>query len=167
MKMTLIILALILIVSLWMTGRSDWHLNRNKHNKSPEGRLKQLKGKLYEDKAGLIWELQPSIKNKFHQPASGEEIQLVEQPYPNIDRKLNPNADEMLTFDPKNPNLKFLSKTGNGRSYEAILQPNGKYLKEGAKKGTYNYGHPSGFFGSTKHVFMDVIPHFINSKYGS
>ncbi len=70
-------------------------------------------------------------------------------------------------YDPKNPNLKFLSKTANGGSYEAILQPNGEYLTEGKKKGTYNYGHPDGLWGSLKHTFFDVIPHFVNSNYKS
>jgi hypothetical protein len=155
MKKNLIILIIILIVSLLMMGNSDWHLNRNKHNKLPVGELKHFKNEIYKDETGLIWELQPAIKNKFHQP--DHEVKMIENPY--LGLKLSE------AYDPKNPNLKFLSKTAAGGSYEAILQPNGKYLTEGKKMGTYNYGHPSGFFGSLKHTFLDVIPHFVNSNY--
>lgn len=155
MRITLVVLIVILVASLWMMGQSDWHLNRNKHNKLPEGRLNHLKDNSYEDEVGLIWELQPTIKNLFHQP--DQEIQIPVNPYANVT-----GAPEI---DPKNPNLKFLSVTETGGSYEAILQPNGDYLITGKKKGTYNYGHPDGFFGNTKHVFFDIIPHFINSKY--
>jgi hypothetical protein len=155
MKIILIVLIFILLVSYWIIGQSDWHLNRNKHNKLPEGGLKHHKDNMYVDETGLTWELQPHIKNKFHQP--DQEIEMVKNPYPNV--------DGLLTFDPKNPNLKFLSKIKNRGSYEAILQPNGEYLTEGLKQGTYNYSHPSGFSDSTKHLFFDVIPHFINSKY--
>jgi hypothetical protein len=84
---------------------------------------------------------------------------MVKNPYPNV--------NVSLKFDRKNPNLKFLSKIKNNGSYEAILKPNGEYLTEGLKQGTYNYSHPSGFFDSIKHVLFDVIPHFINSKYKS
>ena len=37
----------------------------------------------------------------------------------------------------------------------------------GPKRGTYNYGHPSVFFGSLKHVIYDVIPHFVSAEYKS
>ncbi|MFT7361921.1 MAG: hypothetical protein ACI9UV_000110 [Algoriphagus sp.] len=157
MKIILIVLISILLVSYWIIGQSDWHLNRNKHNKLPEGGLKHLNDNMYVDETGLTWELQPHIKNKFHQP--DQEIEMVKNPYPNV--------DGLLTFDPKNPNLKFLHTVKNRGSYEAILQPNGEYLTEGLKQGTYNYSHPSGFFNSAKHLFFDVIPHFINSKYKS
>ena len=152
-KATLIIVVLILIV--WFIGESDWHLDRNKHNQLPIGNLKKVETNLYEDKSGQSWELQPHIKNKFHQPM--EESKTIENPYPNV--------DDTLKFDTKNPNLKFLSELDNGGSYEAILKPNGKYLTSGIKQGTYNYGHPSGFWGTFKHVFLDVMPHFVNGKY--
>jgi len=156
--MTLIIFILVLAVSLLVCGYSDWHLNRNKHNKPPEGNLDAvIVDEIYKDENGLIWELQPSIKNKFHQP--DHEVEMPDNPYRGL--KLS------KAYDPKNPNLKFLSKTENGGSYEAILQPNGEYLTEGKKMGTYNYGHPEGFFGSLKHTFFDVIPHFVNSNYKS
>lgn len=155
MKIYLIIPIFILFVSVLIIGHSGWHLNRNKHNKLPEGGLKHLKDDIYADETGLIWELQPHIKNKFHQP--DQESEMVNNPYPNV--------DGALTFDPENPNLKFLSKNDNKGSYEAILQPNGEYLTEGSKQGTYNYSHPSGLFGSIKYFFLDMIPHFINSEY--
>ena len=157
MKTRLIMLIVILIVSLGTIGNSGWHLNRNQHNKLPEGGLKHLKDAIYVDDKGLIWELQPHIKNKFHQP--DQEIEMVINPYPNVEGD--------LVIDLKNPNLKFLSKIDNGGSYEAILQPNGEYLIEGPKRGSYNYSHPGGFIGSLKHVFLDVVPHFVNSKYKS
>ncbi len=157
MKIFFLIIIFLLLISLWLIGQSDWHLNRNKHNKLPVGELKALKDDLYKDEAGLIWELQPHIKNKFHQPDSGEEIEIPDNPYPNV--------NGTLPFDRENPNLKFLSRTDNGGSYEAILQPNGEYLTTGLKQGTYNYSHPRGFLGSLKHGIFDVLPHFINSKY--
>jgi hypothetical protein len=157
MRIILIVLIFVLLVSYWIIGQSSWHLNRNKYNKLPEGDLKHLKENMYVDETGLSWELQPHIKNKFHQP--DQEIEMVKNPYPNV--------NVSLKFDRKNPNLKFLSKIKNNRSYEAILKPNGEYLTEGLKQGTYNYSHPSGFFDSIKHVLFDVIPHFINSKYKS
>lgn len=155
MKKILLILVLVLIAALWIVSRSDWHVKRNKHNKLPVGNLKQVKGDTYQDEEGLTWELQPQIKNKFHQPKQASE--MIESPYTNIDP---PPA-----FDKKNPNLKFLCKDDRGGSYEAILQPDGKYLTTGSKQGTYNYSNPSGFFGSLKHFFLDVLPHFFNSKY--
>jgi hypothetical protein len=152
-----LILILILLVSYWIIGQSDWHLNRNKHNKLPEGRLERREANMYVDEAGLIWELKPHSENKFHQP--DQEIEMVNNPYPNV--------DGVITVDPENPNLKFLSKIKNSESYEAILQPNGEYLTVGLKQGTYNYSSPGRFFDDIKHVFFDVIPHFINSKYKS
>jgi hypothetical protein len=154
-KKMIIILILFFIVIVWIIGQSDWHLDRNKYNQLPIGNLKKVKTGIYEDESGRIWELQPHIKNKFHQPK--QESEIVKNPYPNV--------DEVLTFDTKNPNLKFLSELDNGGSYEAILQPNGTYLTTGKKQGTYNYGHPSGFWGSLKHLFLDVLPHFVNGNY--
>jgi hypothetical protein len=157
MRIILIVLIFVLLVLYWIIGQSSWHLNRNKYNKLPEGDLKHVKENMYVDETGLSWELQPHIKNKFHQP--DQEIEMVKNPYPNVNVRLK--------FDRKNPNLKFLSKIKNSGSYEAILEPNGEYLTEGLRQGTYNYSHPSGFFDSVKHVLFDVIPHFINSKYKS
>ena len=151
----IIIVLILLIVIVWIIGQSDWHLDRNKQNQLPIGNLKKVDNNIYEDNNGLIWELQPHIKNKFHQP--DVESEIIKNPYPNV--------DDTLTFDIKNPNLKFLSELENGGSYEAILQPDGTYLTDGKKQGTYNYGHPSGFWGSFKHVFLDVLPHFVNGKY--
>ena len=157
MKKIILLAVVFSILLLWIAGQSDWHLDRNKHNKLPNGHLKKIKNDTYEDNDKVVWELQPAIKNKFHQP---EEVgETVAQPYPNV--------EDTLTYDAKNPNLKFLSKSKNGGSYEAILQPNGVYLTTGLKRGTYNYGHPSGFFGNLKHIFLDVLPHFVNSKYKS
>ena len=156
MKIYLIVIALLfLILALWKMGYSDWHLKRNQHNQTPKGNLTHHKDKIFLDQNGLQWEQQSTLKNKFHQP--GHIVEKPNDPYPNVDVKLE--------FDPKNPNLKFLSKIESGGSYEAILQPDGTYLTTGLKKGTYNYGHPSGFWGIIKHTVLDVIPHFINGKY--
>ena len=153
-----LIFIVVLIVFFLILGNSDWHLNRNKHNKFPKGALKPTSKKdFYEDENGLIWELQPSIKNKFHQP--GHEVPKPDNPYLGLQLQKD--------YDPKNPNLKFLCKTPDGGSYEVILQPNGEYLTEGKKMGTYNYGHPDGLWGMLKHTFLDVIPHFVNSNYKS
>ena len=76
-----------------------------------------------------------------------------------------PNLRGAVEFDPGNSNLKFLSVNNTGGSHEAILQPDGTFLTTGPKQGTYNYGHPSGLWGSIKHTFFDVIPHFINANY--
>ncbi len=155
--MILLIIIAALVISFYFMGHSDWHLERNKHNKPPSGKLTKTKdeGDFYKDEKEMIWELQPAIKNKFHQP--GHTIERPDLLYPNIE----PTPE----FDPKNSNLKFLCALKNGGSYEAIVQPDGTILNTGLKQGTYNYGHPSGLVGSIKHLVMDVIPHFVNSNY--
>ena len=115
----------LLIIVVYFMGHSDWHLNRNAHNQLPEGRLKQVSENRFEDITGLVWELQPHIKNKFHQP--DEAVEPPEQPYPNL--------DVTIDFDPDNSNLKFLAALENGASYEAILQPDGTYLTRWQKNG--------------------------------
>lgn len=152
-----IILIILLAIAFWFYGNSEWHLHRNKFNKLPAGELKHLKGPVYVDDVGLFWELLDQSKNIFHQP--DHEVEVIENPYPNVEGSFE--------MDTKNPNLKFLSKTNSGGSFEAILQPDGTYLTEGLKQGTFNYGHPEGFWGSLKHAVLDVIPHFINANYRS
>lgn len=154
-KMILILLPILLIVSFGLLGFTAWHTGRNQHNQLPQGALTRIEENLYTDQKGLQWELQPQIKNKFHQP--DQAVPRPENPYPLVEGELD--------YDPDNPNLKFLSPTANGGSYEAILQPDGSYLTTGIKQGTYNYSHPSGFWGSFKHALLDVIPHFVNMKY--
>lgn len=154
-KIILILLPVLLLGTFFIIGHTDWHANRNKHNQLPQGVLTLIEGSLYADEAGLQWELQPHIKNKFHQPDQAGEKPL--KPYPNVLAE--------LTFDPENANLKFLSKAAKGGSYEAILTPDGTYLTTGLKQGTYNYSHPGGLWGSLKHVLVDVIPHFANPNY--
>lgn len=159
MNMRILIIGFCLVlfigVLIGFMGYSEWHLNRNKHNRPPGKKLNHVKGDFYKDEDGLIWELQPQSKNIFHQP--DEPVKIIENPYPNI--------DHIKKMDPKQPNLKFLSALENGGSYEAIIQPDGTLLETGKKRGTYNYGHPSGIWGSIKHVVLDVIPHFVNSNY--
>lgn len=156
MKIFLGILILVIGISIYFMGQSKWHLQRNQHNQLPTGKLTLHEGRIYEDERGLQWELQPHIKNKFHQPDGP--VEAIENPYAKV-------VDENLKMDINNPNLKFLCKLDNGGSYEAIMQPNGQYLTKGKKQGTYNYGHPSGFVGTLKHTLWDVIPHFVNSAY--
>ena len=156
MKLVWLILIVLLMVALWWAGHSEWHLNRNQYNESPTGQLMMVAGTTYKDEAGRIWELQPSSKNIFHQP-DNTPVTLPAVPYPNL--------VGAPVADPMNPNLKFLSPTGRGGSCEVIMQPNGEYLEEGPKMGTYNYGHPSGIWGNLKHAVLDVAPHFICGDY--
>lgn len=155
MKFFLFALVIILLIAFFLVGRAEWHLKRNLLNQLPTGNLTHLKGHSFLDESGLSWELQPAIKNKFHQP--GHQVTKPANPYPNV------KGD--IEYDPKNSNLKFLSKLHNGGSYEAILQVDGTYLTTGKKQGTYNYGHPGGFWGNIKHVLFDVIPHFSSARY--
>ena len=112
MKMILAIILVLFLVFYWLFAQSDRHLNRNKHNQLPKGRLKHLQDNYYEDEVGLIWELQPQIKNKFHQP--DHEVEIINNHYPNV--------DGTFSLDPKNPNFKFLSKNNlsNNTSYAAL-----------------------------------------------
>jgi hypothetical protein len=156
MIISLSIIASVILIYL-LYGNSSLHLDRNKYNKLPSGELRHLKGSIYVDNADVFWELQDQKKNIFHQP--DHEVERIDNPYPNV--------KENIELDTKNPNLKFLSENSSGGSYEAILQPDGQYLTEGVKQGTYNYGHPVGVWGNLKHALLDVIPHFINDKYRS
>lgn len=156
MKKKILYVIIIIVVAFYALSQSSYHVNRNKHNLLPTGILTPNSDKLYTDEEGLVWELQPQIKNKFHQPSGP--VPPIPVPYPNVIGSLE--------FDTNNPNWKFLSKVEQGSgSYEAILQPDGTYLIEGSKQGTYNYGHPDGLWGSLKHTFLDVIPHFFNGEY--
>jgi hypothetical protein len=146
---------LLLLIICWGMGQSAWHLERNRLNVLPKGKLVATAKKQFKDADGRIWELQPQIKNKFHQPDAP--AQLTENPYEKV--------VSGLAFNPQTPNWKLLSRTEDGGSHEAILQPNGKYLTTGPKRGTYNYGHPDGLVGMVKHAIYDVIPHFFNTHY--
>lgn len=150
-----IILIITLIGAVWAMGYTDWHVNRNVHNLMPSGELQYIDSSNYMDSSGLVWILQPYDKNIFHQP---EQARIKpNNPYPNINTP--------PSYDPENSNLKFLSITESGSSYEAILQPNGEYLIDGSRQGTYNYSHPDGFLGNMIHVIIDILPHLINSDY--
>ena len=149
------LLLLSFAVALWASANSDWHKNRNRHNQLPAGTLTKASDRWYQDENGRMWELQPHIKNAFHQPDQAQEA--PERAYPNM---IDPPV-----YDPDNPNLKLLCLEASGGSYEAILQPDGNYLTTGAKRGTYNYAHPSGLIGMIKHVFLDVLPHLVNPSY--
>lgn len=154
MKIFLAIVA-ILVITFLILGNTAWHLHRNQYNQLPKGVLQHEQGDFYKDETGTMWELQPAIKNKFHQPS--QPVEDIANPYPNVSKKIE--------MDAKNPNLKFLSVQEKNTSYEAILQPNGTYLTSGKKQGTYNYAHPNGIWGMVKHTFLDVLPHFVNSNY--
>ena len=149
-------MVVLLVVSFYLLSQSNYHTERNKHNVLPEGLLTPSGDKEYTDEAGRIWLLEPQIKNTFHQPDIA--VPAVKDPYPNV--------VEGLKYDPETPNYKFLSEQEEGSgSYEAILQPDGTYLTEGPKQGTFNYGHPIGLWGMVKHTILDVIPHFFNKEY--
>jgi hypothetical protein len=154
LKKILVVLGAITVMGIILC-QLDWHLNRNAYNKTPIGLLTLIENKQYQDEVGSTWELQPHDKNIFHQPASS--VSVILNPYPNI--------LDSLPYDPNNSNLKFLCIQESGSSFEVIIQPDGTYLNQGNKKGTYNYFHPSGFWGNTMHIIVDVIPHLITSKY--
>ena len=154
-KIWLWVLAVI-VGAFFVLSRSNFHVKRNTHNLLPVGMLTPSGDVLYKDEVDRIWELQPQIRNKFHQPPGP--VPPVPIPYPNVVGSLE--------FDSHNPNWKLLSKVEEGGgSYEAILQPEGTYLTTGPRQGTYNYGHPTGLWGNIKHVLLDVIPHLLNGTY--
>jgi hypothetical protein len=144
-----------LLVLLWSMGQSSWHLDRNKLNALPTGKLTLKQDNLYHDEAGRSWVLLPARMNAFHQPNGP--VPTPAKPYG--------AAVSNVDYDPNNPNLKFLSVTKDGGSLEAILQPDGTYLTSGPQQGTYNYGHPTGFRGMLKHALWDVLPHLMNGNY--
>ncbi|WP_020568667.1 hypothetical protein [Neolewinella persica] len=150
-------LLVFLLAIIWTMGQSRWHLNRNDYNEKPTGTLVVVKDSLYQDTKGREWIRLPHHMNAFHQPANP--IPAPAKPYGTALDTLN------FTYEPDNPNLKLLSKTEDGGSMEAILQPDGTYLEEGPLLGTYNYGHPEGFRGIVEHTLWDVIPHFANANY--
>ena len=146
------------LVIMGVASRGDWHLKRNKRNKLPKGKLKLIDSDKYQDESGRVWILQPDSKNLFHQPAH--------TPVPAPDHSvLYPNIIPPPKYNPDYPNLKFLSPDGHGGSYEAIIQPDGSFLLTGKKQGTYNYSDPSGLWGYTKHIFLDVLPHLFSADY--
>lgn len=145
----------LLLITVWFMGQSQWHLDRNQYNVLPQGKLTQVQDTLYQDSIGRTWIRLPASMNAFHQP--GGSVAAPSEPYK--------DAVTPLPYDEDNPNLKFLSPLENGESMEAILQPDGTYLTTGPKQGTYNYGHPVGFVGLVKHTVWDVLPHFANGKY--
>lgn len=156
MKKKILYVIIILVVAFYVLSQSSYHVDRNKHNLLPLGMLMLSGEKLYKDEGDRVWELQPQIKNKFHQPSSP--APSIPIPYPNVEGGLK--------FDPEQPNYKLLSQAEEGSgSYEAILQPDGTYLTVGPKQGTFNYGHPIGVWGMIKHTVLDVIPHFFNGEY--
>lgn len=156
LKKFLVVFGAIIVVVI-IICQFGWHLNRNVYNQTPVGILDHIQDKQYQDENGLVWELQPHSKNIFHQPESS--VAAIANPYPNI--------NDSLPYDSENSNLKFLCIQESGSSFEVIIQPDGSFLNQGKKKGTYNYFHPSGFWGNTMHIIVDVIPHLISSDYNS
>lgn len=150
---------IILIASIFLLefvfAFSSWHLDRNIANVLPEGKLIFIKGNQFKDSKKRVWKLQSQQNNMFHQPTS--RFTYKNDFYPNFNVRLRVNRDK--------PNIKLLSETGRCSSFEAILQPDGTYLMSGKERSTYNYCHPKDFFGKVGHLFVDVIPHLINSDY--
>ena len=153
---TIIFSLFVLLTVMALLSEGDWHLKRNRNNILPTGELIKTDGNNYTDEAKLNWILQPSSMNIFHQP-DNIPVPKPAVPYPNV--------SPQLKYEQNYPNLKFLSPDGEGGSYEAILQVDGTYLITGKKQGTYNYSDPKGFFGFSKHIIMDVIPHFFSFDY--
>lgn len=150
-------LLLFLIVACLVMGQSRWHIERNALNELPSGKLTLVKDTLYKDANDREWVRLPASMNAFHQPGYA-----IEAPTPLYGDTISPIT---FAYDAENPNLKFLSKTPDGGSFEAILQPDGTYLETGPQLGTYNYGHPEGIRGMLSHTLWDVLPHFANGNY--
>ena len=70
MKKWLLVIVGALVVGFVILGNSSYHLERNKHNVQPLGKLKHITDDSYMDEQGYEWILQPHIKNAFHQPDS-------------------------------------------------------------------------------------------------
>ncbi len=141
---------------LLLFSNSDYHLNRNKNNVLPLGKLSFIETQTYSDEMGKVWVLQPNNENQFHQPNNTYFIDF-KFPYSILE-----NAPK---FNSNYPFLKLLCQQQDGSSYEAILKPNNEYLTTGKERGTFNYASPEGIWGTAKHIFLDVIPHFICSEY--
>ena len=150
-------LLVLFLAACWAMGQSRWHLDRNARNALPTGTLTLKQGMLYEDTTGREWIRLPAHMNAFHQPK--KPVAAPPQPYGDAISKLT------FEYEADNPNLKFLSKTEDGGSFEAILQTDGTYLETGPHLGTYNYGHPQGAWGMVRHAVWDVLPHFANGNY--
>ena len=144
------------LIALLIFSHSDFHLNRNRKNQLPVGQLARLDAITFLDENLNKWEIQPNRKNQFHQP-SGVYSNDVTLPYSILENPPKINTEY--------PYLKLLCIQKDGSSYEAILKPNNEYLTTGNKRGTFNYASPEGIWATTKHIFMDVIPHFICSEY--
>lgn len=153
-KVLWVIIPVVVFACFWVCCFLDWHIKRNDHNQLPVGQLVLVAEDQYEDEAGLLWELQPHSANVLHQTKQ-DTAGLV---------TIYPHMDVPPQYDPENPNLKLLCEQ-NGSSFEAIVQPDGTYLLVGPERGTYNYGHPKGVWGKIRHLFLDVLPHFLNSNY--
>ena len=129
------------------------HLHRNRFNVLPTGALTPIgdasptfqyqegHSNSYRDAAGLVWELQPDWKSKYHQPPGHE---TSPRPF---------------------PNKKFLHRDASGGSSEAILQPDGTYLTTGPLRGTYNYVDPTSLLGWPGHFLYDILPHYGSQNY--
>ena len=120
------------------------------------GQLSRLDVITFSDEMGNTWIIQPNSKNQFHQPSEifSNDISL---PYSILENPPEINSEY--------PYLKLLCIQKDGSSYEAILKPNNEYLTIGKERGTFNYSSPEGIWETTKHIFMDLIPHFICSEY--
>lgn len=150
----------LLTLGLLIFSHSDYHLDRNKNNKLPEGKLTLTSDNYFIDENGSIWELQPNHKNEFHQPngiLNPVMMRDISIPYSILSDPPKLNKDY--------PYLKLLCEREDGSSYEAILTPDNKYITSATIRGTLNYASPKGIWGNVKHTFIDVIPHFICSDY--
>jgi hypothetical protein len=72
MKYLLYILLIIIIIIVYknyhkIPSKED-HINRNKYNVFPVGKLRHIKGNTYIDNAGVIWIKRTFIKSLLHNP---------------------------------------------------------------------------------------------------
>jgi len=147
-------------MGLLIFSYSDYHLKRNRNNRLPKGNLTLVKENSFVDEIGNIWEIQPNYKNEFHQPdgiLNPVMMRDITIPYSILSNPPKLNKDY--------PYLKLLYILEDGSSCEAILKPNNEYCTTGKELGTFNYATPKGIWGNIKHLFLDIIPHFISSEY--
>jgi hypothetical protein len=136
------------------TGVSrEAHENRNERNELPTGKMRQTKlyKSLYVDEGGRVWRHIPDIKAAFHQP-----MHIVIA-------VLRAISSKMCCGLGKVPNMKFLSKNRDGRTFSEVCcnRYTGELVIDPKFMGTLNFVANSESMKG--HVRTDVTPH---TKYG-
>lgn len=171
-----IIMLTSVIIPIIVTS-GEWHLNRNKYNVLPSGKLvpktnaspdyvyNSASDNLYVDNSGLEWKLLPGYLSVEHQP---EKHELCNYPY---------------------PNKKFVHRHGVGSSELILEAPDWAPIPKGNLQESFNYVDPSGILmglycepqvilrnvdikdrvtGTLRdlgHLIVDMIPHYIANDF--